>query len=202
MRYLADPEDAQELRRLVVSDDWISQHRQHGKLHIGIVQRSGTTRLFQELPVLVDVIQDSFPDAVLNVTTLSMPSLKEQAQWFAVQDVVLAAHGAALMNSIFLQRGSIVMQFFPAGYFWQSLDPLIEQAGNIALFWYPDDQPYMENKYRKKLIANKQNITVTNQEGKVNKDKLVRPIAETLYSIGKMAPPDSGIEGEYYKVGW
>ena len=28
------------------------------------------------------------------------------------------------------------MQMYPPGYFWQSLDPLIEQSGGHAIQWY------------------------------------------------------------------
>lgn len=198
-RYLADPQDAQELRRLIVSDDWIDRHHQANKLYIGIIQRTVSMRTFTDLDVLVNLVQDCFPDAILDVTTLHGMSLQQQARWFALQDVVFAAHGAALTNSIFLRRQSIVMQFYPKGFFYQMFEPLIEQSGSNALFWYPDDNPHTETKYRLKILANKENITIGNDLN-VNKNRLIKPIVEMLYSIGKMKPPSDGIQGEYFNL--
>lgn len=189
IRYLHHPNDAVHLRRLVVSDEWIAQQCTIGKLHVGILQRT-RSRSFLQLSALVDTVQEAFPNAIVNVTTLDTPSLVEQAQWFATKDVIFTPHGAALTNSIFLRPNSVIMQFFGPRFFWQSLDPLIEQAGSIALDWYPGKevggedprQTMAKNTYRQKILANKNNVSLSETAMR----QAVQAVLETLHSVGKI----------------
>jgi hypothetical protein len=49
------------------------------------------------------------------------------------------------------------------------------------------------------MLVNKKNITIGNDLN-VNKNRLIKPIVEMLYSIGKMKPPSDGIQGEYFNL--
>ena len=134
--YLDRPDDAHALRRLLVDDRTIAKVKGPGKrLQIGILQRT-RSRIITNLDEIVHSLQRALPESHIVVSELKTPLLREQAEWFATKDIIIAAHGAALTNSIFITPGTIVMQLYPPGFFWQSLDPLIEQSGGIALDWY------------------------------------------------------------------
>ena len=136
IRYLNDASHAHALRRKIVSDEHILSKKGPGKnLQIGMIQRDSSRRIgnFDEIK---EAIKSAIPSVDIFTTDFKFDSMKEQAEWFATKDVVVAAHGAALTNSIFITQGTIVMQLYPPGYFWQSLDPLIEQSGGRAIQWY------------------------------------------------------------------
>jgi hypothetical protein len=195
IRYLEHPDDATALRKLLVSDEWIAQHMQPGKLYVGVIQRT-KSRSFLDIDALIQAIREAFPkdDMILNVTTLDTPSIVEQAQWFSTKDVVFAAHGAALTNSIFLRPKSVVMQFYAKGFWLPSLDPLVEQSGSVALDWYPgkakSKDPQLEmskNTYRAKLITNLANISFVGGGSKeIDVDTIIRPVLDVLISLGKI----------------
>jgi len=135
IRYLNDASHAHALRRKFVSNEHILSKKGPGKnLQIGMIQRESSRRIgnFDEIK---EAIKSAIPSANI-FTDFNFDSMKEQAEWFATKDVVVAAHGAAVTNSIFITQGTIVMQLYPPGYFWQSLDPLIEQSGGRAIQWY------------------------------------------------------------------
>jgi hypothetical protein len=138
IRYLERPEDAHALRRRLVRDDDLIPLNS-SLLHIGMIQRPvGSERHIVNFKVLVNHLQRRLPQAVLHVSEFNSTDIREQAHWFATKHVIIAAHGAALTNSLFITPGTIVMQLYPSGYFWQSLEPLIEQVGGIALDWSMD----------------------------------------------------------------
>lgn len=148
IRYLNDASHAHELRRKFVSDEYLKlQKRRHGKpLQIGMIQRRDS-RIIGNMEQIRDALQKAIPTADIVITDfVNLKTVKEQATWFATKHVIVAAHGAALTNSVFITQGTIVMQLFPPGYFWQSLDPLIEQSGGYAIQWYEKGKdPFIES---------------------------------------------------------
>ena len=138
--YIEKPEDAHALRRLVVPDTIIENRKGNGKpLQIGIIQRT-RSRVITNIDDIQSALQTALPDAKITQSTLDFP-MRIQAEWFATKDVIVAAHGAALTNSLFITPGTIVLQIYPKNYFYQSLDPLIEQVGGIAIDWFYGDSP-------------------------------------------------------------
>mmetsp|Transcript_13503 Transcript_13503/g.19079 ORF Transcript_13503/g.19079 Transcript_13503/m.19079 type:complete len:418 (+) Transcript_13503:64-1317(+) len=136
IRYLAEEEDAHALRRLFITDEEIARVKGNGKpLQIGLLQRSGARHITNLKDIEAALIK-ALPGCQTNFTMFQFPNLKDQAEWFANKDVIVGAHGAGLANSIFVTKGTIVMQIWPENWFWQSLDPLIEQSGGIAIDWY------------------------------------------------------------------
>ena len=136
IRYLADEDDAHALRRLFISGEEILRVKGNGKpLQIGLLQRSARLHI-TNLKEIEAALQQAIPGSQTNLTLFQFPDLKDQAAWFATKDVIVGAHGAGLTNSIFVTKGTIVMQIWPEKWFWQSLDPLIEQSGGIAIDWY------------------------------------------------------------------
>jgi hypothetical protein len=145
VRYLARPEDGHALRWMLVKDDVIAKVKGLDKpLQVGILQRTTNrviTNLEQIRASLAVRIQQ---ETEIHMTTLNNASLEEQATWFATKDVIIAAHGAALVNCLFITPGTIVLQLYPPNYFFQSLEPLIEQVGGVALDWYNGTDPIVD----------------------------------------------------------
>ena len=89
----------------------------------------------------------------------------DQARWFASKDLIIAAHGAALTNSVFITKGTIVLQLYPPFFYWQFYDPLITQSGGLALGYAPGENPIADlgtlvhNPARKNQVQH-QNFTV------------------------------------------
>lgn len=108
-----------------------------------MIQRT-KSRIITNFAEIKNTLQLSLPDAYITETTFDMPLMKDQAEWFATKDIIIAAHGAALANSVFITPGTIILQIYPRNYFSQSLDPLIEQSGGIALDWYNGKNPFCE----------------------------------------------------------
>jgi hypothetical protein len=148
MRYLADEEDAHALRRLFVDDIaiynvkddidyyYLGVKKSKKPLQIGLLQREGR-RVITNLHEIREALRVALPYAEIHTSTLDYPLIRDQALWFATKNIIIGAHGAGLTNALFITKGTIVLQIWPDNWFWQSLDPLIEQSGGIALDWYP-----------------------------------------------------------------
>jgi capsular polysaccharide biosynthesis protein len=79
------------------------------------------------------------PKAVFSVVQFEGMSFHEQAVWWSRQTVVIAAHGAALTNSVFLRPQSIVMEIFPSNYYICAFfQTLVQESGSIHLEWYKE----------------------------------------------------------------
>jgi Glycosyltransferase 61 len=78
-----------------------------GNVKIGIVTRPWRNhppnRAFLNLDEIRTALQDAFPQALLSVADMGRLTMLEQAVYFSQQDVVIAAHGAALTNVMFLR---------------------------------------------------------------------------------------------------
>jgi hypothetical protein len=181
--YLDHPEDAHALRRRVIPDTLIDKkHDGHGKrLQIGIIQRT-RSRIITNLDEIVRALRDKFENCEITISELNdAPFLRQQAEWFATKDVIIAVHGAALANAIFVTPGTIILQLYPPNFFWQSLDPLIEQSGGIALDWYDrKEDPIVA---WRNAQAQKQQVVDKAREGNVTPpiDQIIEPI---LLSLG------------------
>lgn len=153
--YIEQPEDAHALRRFFVSDSLIEQSKGNGKpLQIGMIQRE-RSRVITNIDDIANALQQALPNANITQSKLDF-DISKQAEWFATKDIIIGAHGAALTNSLFITPGTIVLQIYPRNYFYQSLDPLIEQAGGIAIDWYYGESPIRDWYWRKWwLLLNK-----------------------------------------------
>ena len=226
-------------------------------LHFGIIHRTGSTRIITNIDEMIDTFIQGF-QSIINNSNISNNSnlnlvidvmriqssspssnnnddnsvLQEQAEWFALQDVILMAHGAGVTNVIFARTDTILMQFYPYGFYYPMYEPLIEQVGCIPLFWYPgyldygtrqsnkqkqklsSEEPMMFSNYKQKIQGNRSNITLTNIP-----KMIFKPIIETLYSIDKLSSLEyktimttftsmtdsvksSKNNDEYYKISW
>lgn len=113
--------------------------RKQGMVRIGLLQRIRTnpkqpSRVFLNLPDLRAALQAAFPNATVDETDMRGFSLKEQAAWWHKHDVVVAAHGAALANSIFLRNineetAAAVIEVFPDGFHPYIFGALVKSVG-------------------------------------------------------------------------
>jgi len=77
-----------------------------------------------------------------SVTFEASTTLKSQARWMWDHDVIVAAHGTALINAAFIRPGTIVMELFPPNYYVAGFfQPLIFESGGFALNWHQGDTP-------------------------------------------------------------
>ena len=188
-------------RRKAGEDDDDIDNDDRGPLQIGLLNRKrvdpGTAnRVITNMDAIAAGLEEALGGGgegggtAANSVVLSQDfpgdgSLKDQATWFATKDVIIAPHGAALANALFVTEGTIVVQAYPPGFYWTSLDPLIEQAGGLALDWYDGDNPLeafydVQKDYRKKNNAQHQDFDVP-----------VNEIVDiVLVALGRRAPSE------------
>ena len=117
MQYISHPSHAHLLRRNLVSDEFISYHKSYQgserPLQIGLIERT-KKRVILNLHDIAKGLSKAIPNS--NVTVISFdegPTLQKQAEWWATKDVIIAAHGAGVMNSVFITPKTIVLQLYP-----------------------------------------------------------------------------------------
>ena len=91
IQYLDDRRDAHALRKKFVSDEYIESLKGEGKpLQIGMIQRPKSRRI-ANLEQIKAALQKDIPGANISITDFNYPTVKEQAEWFATKDVIIAA---------------------------------------------------------------------------------------------------------------
>jgi hypothetical protein len=136
------------------------------KRRIGILNRN-ESRAIVNIPSLIRELNVHFHDKELDIDVRSFDSeyelkgpqdtLEAQAQWFASQDLIILAHGAALANVIFMRPGTAVLEMFPRYYYNTMFWDLMDQCG-IYHEWYYD------GKHSKKRYSSKQAQKETEEE--------------------------------------
>lgn len=108
------------------------------QLRIGLIRRiKRKKRVIVNIDEIATALQIAFPEAVITNATLEWMKLGEQAYYFASNDIIIAAHGAAMINCAFLQPGSIVVQLYPKHYYPTFFfEPLIRQVKSYPYAWY------------------------------------------------------------------
>ena len=111
--YLKRPDHAHVLRRRFVSDEFIQSKKGNGKpLQIGIIQRTKSRRILN-LDDIQRRLRNALPESNIIYSEFNYTSVKDQATWFATKDVIIGSHGAAMVNSVFITPGTIVLQLYP-----------------------------------------------------------------------------------------
>lgn len=124
----------------------------NNKRRIGIINRN-ESRAIINIPGLVKAIQENYNDdndnnereLQIDIRTFDSEyellkksdTLQEQAKWFARQDLIIIAHGAALSNTIFMRPGTAILELFPRYYFNDMFWDLMDQCG-VYHSWYYD----------------------------------------------------------------
>mmetsp|Transcript_9362 Transcript_9362/g.14168 ORF Transcript_9362/g.14168 Transcript_9362/m.14168 type:complete len:331 (+) Transcript_9362:61-1053(+) len=169
MQYISHPSHAHLLRQNLVSDAYISNHKSYDgserPLQIGLLERK-KSRVILNLHDIAAGLSNAMPDTNLTITNFDHgPMIREQAEWWSTKDVIIAAHGSGVMNSVFITPKTIVLQIYPPGWYWPTIEPLITQVGGIALDWYDPEYNPQSLKLSKqskadKIKANQMNFTV------------------------------------------
>lgn len=167
IRWFDRPSDGWALREIVlksynlsISPRSRSTQKKRDQLRIGFVRRiKRKRRVIVNEYEIVAALQQTFPRVLVTNATLEWMNLGEQAQYFASQDVIVAAHGAALTNCAFLQPGSIVVQLYPKHYFPTFFfEPLIRQVKSHPYAWYDGypDNPLQDHIQNPNTMVNRQ----------------------------------------------
>ncbi len=117
MQYISHPSHAHLLRQNLVSDAYISNHKSYDgserPLQIGLVERK-KQRVILNLHDIAAGLVSAMPDANVTITSFDHgPMIREQAEWWSTKDVIIAAHGSGVMNSVFITPKTIVLQIYP-----------------------------------------------------------------------------------------
>lgn len=135
------------------------------KMHIGLVERP-SRRLIIDSENLAEGLSKHFPNATVSYRTVDDDmTLEDQAGWFALQDIVILAHGAGVTNVIFMRPQSQVLELFPKHYFSTTYQPLAQQCGVHHDWFYEGganpDQDMQGMEPRDRLFLGEQNIHIT-----------------------------------------
>ncbi len=103
-------------------------------------------------------------------TTVSMDgkSLREQIQIFASAEAIVAPHGAALTNLLFIQPGTKVIELFPYGYVNNCFYALANYAK--ACYFYLQGEQINQPNF-KQLSLKRSNIDEHHLDLKIDIDK-------------------------------
>jgi hypothetical protein len=139
--YLDRPEDAQAIRDAVLPVN-VFGPRPTNQLKIEFLQRNSTNRVFNNLDELVDGrFRRRFPHAELTVDHFNYANIVDQAKFFASHHVIIACHGAALANAVFINDETIVLQIHPRRFYYPMYEPLVTDAGGVALSYSTEGDP-------------------------------------------------------------
>jgi Glycosyltransferase 61 len=113
-RYFFQPEDTVGLRDRLYAHD--STNQTWSGLHIGIVERKGSRKILN-MDAIEAAIREEYPSALIERTPMEGLTPLQQFHWWARQDIVIAGHGAAVANMVFLRRNAAMIEIFPPHYF-------------------------------------------------------------------------------------
>lgn len=146
-------QDVDLLQKIVLannaSDKSLTLRQEPRVLQIGIVNRTGTRKI-ANLPELRDSIEEALSSKgisfSLSVQSLDGLTLQQQAAWFASKRIIVAAHGAGLTNSIFLQPNATVISLYPENfYFVGYFESLVTKVGGHNIDWYAGEKATARN---------------------------------------------------------
>jgi hypothetical protein len=110
-------------------------------MRVGLIQRISDRRITNYAEIRAHLTTTWANVTVDEVSMEGMPFLA-QARFFAEHDIIVAAHGAALTNAVFVRYGTIILECFPQNYYpvkyYQSL---VQQSGGIHADWHVGQRP-------------------------------------------------------------
>ena len=135
--FFEKPEHVQQLQARVLGNTTVTKTKTDA-IRIGLLQRiqehpKHPSRIFLNLPEIRSQLQTAFPDAVVEESDMLHFTLKEQARWWHDKDVVVAAHGAAITNGIFLRNhnttAATLIEVYPDGFHPSIFYKLMQSVG-------------------------------------------------------------------------
>jgi Glycosyltransferase 61 len=116
--WFSRPEDALSLQQAVFGHGttWNSVAVKTNQLTIGLLQR-GSSRRITNLDEIQEALQQRYPNATIEQATMDGMDFYQQAEWWAKQQIVVAAHGAAITNMIFMSPQAGLLEVFPQNFY-------------------------------------------------------------------------------------
>ena len=108
-------EDIHSLREKFIDFGLVDKSSPSDQVRIGFVDRT-TNRRILNMDNITNMARVRYPDAQIEMANMEDLTAIQQMAWWSRQNIVVAAHGAALTNVIFLQNNSAVVEIFPAHY--------------------------------------------------------------------------------------
>jgi len=119
--------------------------RKNNSLQIGLIDRKGS-RAIKNKANIQKAMQSIFPTGHYEMTFMEDLSPLEQWRFWASKDIILAAHGQAEANAIFLHPNSSLIEMYPPHYYTQFFTGLFRSIGihhfryfNDVLNWQEDN---------------------------------------------------------------
>mmetsp|Transcript_131803 Transcript_131803/g.381188 ORF Transcript_131803/g.381188 Transcript_131803/m.381188 type:complete len:359 (-) Transcript_131803:219-1295(-) len=133
-------------------------------VHIGLVEQKSKRFILDSTTLTQDLAQ-KFPNATVSFRIFEEDvSLADQASWFAQQDIVVMAHGAATTNLMFMRPDTQILELFPRNFFTERFQILAAQCG-VHHDWYYDGGPNpkqdMMDHFDERRWRRDQNIHIT-----------------------------------------
>jgi hypothetical protein len=107
-----------------------------GQKSVEIAQRVHK-RIIQNVDNITAALKEAgFP--IVHVQEMNDLTLAEQASWFASHDIILAVHGGALVNALFIRpKTTVITLYLPCYYYVPGVfESLIAKAGGVAMEWH------------------------------------------------------------------
>ena len=146
------------------------------KIHIGFVERPAR-RLIVNSSGLAKGLQQAYPDSIVSYRIFTgKDSMQDQTNWYKQQDIVIAAHGAASTNAIFMRPKSHFLELFPRNFFSTLYRPLAEQCGIVYDYYYdggPNPKEDSKNHNQQRGTLRNKNIIVNWQDLKQKVDGMM-----------------------------
>jgi Glycosyltransferase 61 len=124
LNWFEKPEDAAALRSLVLDRHQVNstQNRPRSREQhqtITIINRKGMRRLVN-VKNITTALRKAFPKALVQTVYMEGTEPMEQFDFWSQQSIVVAPHGGALTNGIFLPPGnaSALIEIFPPHYYY------------------------------------------------------------------------------------
>jgi len=114
-RWLWKKEDMHSLRGKLDDFGLVNEGYTSGSLRIGFVNRQHNRRILN-MDNITSMARQMYSEATITIANMEDLTGIEQMRWWSSQDIVVAAHGAALTNMIFLHENSAIVEVFPAHY--------------------------------------------------------------------------------------
>ena len=108
-------EDVVDLQKKFIDFGLINENRPSDSMHIGFVDRKTNLRVLN-IKNITNLARSKYPEAVVTLVNMEDLTVTQQIAWWSQQNIVVAAHGAALTNVIFLRNNSAIVEIFPAHY--------------------------------------------------------------------------------------